>query len=54
MFAKKEDGQPLPGSTRGICTQFALIQMNMGGEVCRQLPEANDRLFRAGMGVWAK
>jgi CRP/FNR family transcriptional regulator, cyclic AMP receptor protein len=27
--------------------QFALIQMNLGREVCRRLREANDRLFRA-------
>ena len=25
--------------------QFALIQMNMGREVCRRLREANSRLF---------
>jgi CRP/FNR family cyclic AMP-dependent transcriptional regulator len=31
--------------------QFALIQMNMGREVCRRLREANDRLFSAKMGV---
>ena len=30
---------------------FALIQMNMGREVCRRLREANDRLFSAKMGV---
>jgi CRP/FNR family transcriptional regulator, cyclic AMP receptor protein len=30
--------------------QFTLIQMNMGREVCRRLREANDRLFRAGLG----
>ena len=30
--------------------QFALIQMNMGREVCRRLREANDRLFGASMG----
>jgi CRP/FNR family transcriptional regulator, cyclic AMP receptor protein len=29
--------------------QFALIQMNMGREVCRRLREANSRLFRAKM-----
>jgi len=29
--------------------QFALIQMNMGREVCRRLREADNRLFRAGM-----
>ena len=29
--------------------QFAVIQMNMGREVCRRLREANDRLFRASM-----
>jgi CRP/FNR family transcriptional regulator, cyclic AMP receptor protein len=27
--------------------QFALIQMNMGREVCRRLREANDQLFSA-------
>ena len=27
--------------------QFALIQMNMGREVCRRLREANNRLFSA-------
>ena len=31
--------------------QFALIQMNMGREVCRRLREANDRQFSARMGV---
>jgi CRP/FNR family transcriptional regulator, cyclic AMP receptor protein len=31
--------------------QFALIQMNMGREVCRRLREANGRLFSAKMGV---
>jgi CRP/FNR family cyclic AMP-dependent transcriptional regulator len=31
--------------------QFALIQMNMGREVCRRLREANSRLFSAKMGV---
>ena len=30
--------------------QFALIQMNMGREVCRRLREANNRLFRARVG----
>ena len=29
--------------------QFALIQMNMGREVCRRLRESNNRLFSAGM-----
>jgi CRP-like cAMP-binding protein len=31
--------------------QFALIQMNMGREVCRRLREAENRLFRARMGT---
>ena len=31
--------------------QFALIQMNMGREVCRRLREANSRLFSAKMGA---
>jgi CRP/FNR family cyclic AMP-dependent transcriptional regulator len=31
--------------------QFALIQMNMGREVCRRLRDANQRLFGAKMGV---
>jgi CRP/FNR family cyclic AMP-dependent transcriptional regulator len=31
--------------------QFALIQMNMGREVCRRLREADDRLFRARTGM---
>jgi len=31
--------------------QFALIQMNMGREVCRRLREADNRLFRASMGM---
>jgi CRP/FNR family cyclic AMP-dependent transcriptional regulator len=31
--------------------QFALIQMNMGREVCRRLREADSRLFRARMGM---
>jgi CRP/FNR family cyclic AMP-dependent transcriptional regulator len=31
--------------------QFALIQMNMGREVCRRLREANSRLFNAKMGM---
>ncbi|MTD95894.1 cyclic nucleotide-binding domain-containing protein [Hyphomicrobium sp. xq] len=31
--------------------QFALIQMNMGREVCRRLREANGRLFSAKMGI---
>ncbi len=31
--------------------QFALIQMNMGREVCRRLREADNRLFSAKMGT---
>ena len=31
--------------------QFALIQMNMGREVCRRLRDSDDRLFRAKMGT---
>jgi len=31
--------------------QFALIQMNMGREVSRRLREADNRLFRASMGM---
>jgi hypothetical protein len=31
--------------------QFALIQMNMGREVCRRLREADNRLFSARMGT---
>jgi CRP-like cAMP-binding protein len=31
--------------------QFALMQMNMGREVCRRLREANNRLFGARMGM---
>jgi CRP/FNR family cyclic AMP-dependent transcriptional regulator len=31
--------------------QFALIQMNMGREVCRRLRDSDDRLFRAKMGM---
>ena len=31
--------------------QFALIQMNMGREVCRRLREADNRLFRARTGM---
>lgn len=31
--------------------QFALIQMNMGREVCRRLRDADRRLFSARMGV---
>lgn len=31
--------------------QFAMIQMNMGREVSRRLREADDRLFRAKMGM---
>jgi CRP/FNR family cyclic AMP-dependent transcriptional regulator len=31
--------------------QFALIQMNMGREVCRRLRDANSQLFRAKMGT---
>jgi CRP/FNR family cyclic AMP-dependent transcriptional regulator len=30
--------------------QFALIQMNMGREVCRRLREADNRVVRASMG----
>jgi CRP-like cAMP-binding protein len=30
--------------------QFALIQMNIGREVCRRLREADEQLFRAQMG----
>jgi CRP/FNR family cyclic AMP-dependent transcriptional regulator len=30
--------------------QFALIQMNMGREVCRRLRESDSRLFRARVG----
>jgi len=31
--------------------QFALIQMNMGREVCRRLRDSDERLFRAKMGT---
>ena len=31
--------------------QFALIQMNMGREVCRRLRESDNRLLRARMGT---
>ena len=31
--------------------QFALIQMNMGREVCRRLRELDNRLFSASMGT---
>jgi CRP/FNR family transcriptional regulator, cyclic AMP receptor protein len=31
--------------------QFTMIQMNMGREVSRRLREADERLFRAGIGV---
>ncbi len=31
--------------------QFAMIQMNMGREVSRRLREADERLFRARMGI---
>jgi len=31
--------------------QFAIIQMNMGREVSRRLRDADERLFRAAMGV---
>jgi CRP-like cAMP-binding protein len=31
--------------------QFALIQMNMGREVCRRLRESDNRLLRATMGT---
>jgi CRP-like cAMP-binding protein len=31
--------------------QFAMIEMNMGREVCRRLRELDERLFRAKMGV---
>lgn len=31
--------------------QFALIQMNMGREVCRRLRDANSRLFSVKMGM---
>jgi CRP/FNR family transcriptional regulator, cyclic AMP receptor protein len=31
--------------------QFALIQMNMGREVCRRLRDSNSRLFSASMGM---
>jgi CRP-like cAMP-binding protein len=31
--------------------QFALIQMNMGREVCRRLRDADSRLFNAKMGT---
>lgn len=31
--------------------QFALIQMNLGREVCRRLRQSNDRLFKATMGT---
>jgi CRP-like cAMP-binding protein len=30
--------------------QFALMQMNLGRELCRRLRAADDRLFRAAMG----
>ena len=31
--------------------QFALIQMNMGREVCRRLRDSDNRLFSVGMGT---
>ena len=31
--------------------QFALIQMNMGREICRRLRESDNRLFSARMGM---
>jgi CRP-like cAMP-binding protein len=31
--------------------QFAMIEMNMGREVCRRLRELDERLFRASMGA---
>jgi hypothetical protein len=31
--------------------QFALIQMNMGREVCRRLRDANSRLFSVTIGT---
>jgi CRP/FNR family cyclic AMP-dependent transcriptional regulator len=31
--------------------QFAIIEMNMGREVCRRLRDADERLFRATMGA---
>jgi CRP/FNR family cyclic AMP-dependent transcriptional regulator len=31
--------------------QFAIIEMNMGREVCRRLRETDERLFRAKMGA---
>jgi CRP-like cAMP-binding protein len=31
--------------------QFAMIEMNMGREVCRRLRELDERLFRAKMGA---
>jgi len=34
--------------------QFALIQMNMGREVCRRLRDADNRLFAAKMGMPAE
>ena len=30
--------------------QYTLVQINLGREVCRRLREADERLFRAGMG----
>jgi len=38
-------------STQRLYQVYALIQMNMGREVCRRLREANSRLFSAKMGT---
>lgn len=43
----------LHGLFRHDVVQFALIQMNIGREVCRRLRETDDMLFRERMGAEA-
>ena len=53
----QEDCTAIEISPRGLVRlygrnveQYTLVQINLGREVCRRLREADERLFRAGMG----
>lgn len=52
-----EDSAAIELSPRGLVRlygrdveQYTLVQINLGREVCRRLRDADERLFRAGMG----
>lgn len=53
----EEDSSAIELSPRGLVRlygrdveQYTLVQINLGREVCRRLRDADERLFRAGMG----